>query len=122
MRTLNIHSDYIKFEVKKKAIKDAEIVDKKEGMAENALVAFMAVEIVDEVSKVARRKVFEYLTDFKQRFLENESGHRFPAYFSLADRCKKAHANCDFCGMELVVSVYGGVEGDAYDNVCPNKK
>jgi len=48
MRTLIIHSDYIKFKVKKKAIGDAEEVSEKEGAAVDALVAFIAVEKVDE--------------------------------------------------------------------------
>ena len=48
MRTLIIHSDYIKYEVKKKAIKDAEAIDEKSGAAEDALVAFIAVEKIDE--------------------------------------------------------------------------
>lgn len=53
MRTLIIHSDYIKYKVKKKAVKDAEKISEKQAMAEDALVAFMAVEKVDEKDPVS---------------------------------------------------------------------
>jgi threonyl-tRNA synthetase len=48
MRILLIHSDYIKFEAKKKAIKDAEELTGAQDSAENVLVAFVAVEKADE--------------------------------------------------------------------------
>jgi len=48
MRILLIHSDYIKFEAKKKAIRDAEEFKEKGQEAENVLVAFIAVEKIDE--------------------------------------------------------------------------
>jgi threonyl-tRNA synthetase len=48
MRILLIHSDYIKFEAKKKAIKDAEELTGTQDSAENVLVAFVAVEKADE--------------------------------------------------------------------------
>ncbi len=48
MRVLLIHSDYLKFEAKKPAIKGAEKPEKPEGEAKNVLVAFIAVEKEDE--------------------------------------------------------------------------
>jgi len=48
MRILLIHSDYLRFEAKKPAIKGAEKPEKPEGEAENVLVAFIAVEKADE--------------------------------------------------------------------------
>ena len=48
MRILLIHSDYIRFEAKKKAIKDAEELTDAQNSAENVLVAFVAVEKADE--------------------------------------------------------------------------
>jgi threonyl-tRNA synthetase len=49
MRILLIHSDYIRFEARKKAIKDAEELTDAQNSAENVLVAFVAVENSDEV-------------------------------------------------------------------------
>ncbi|MFH1721543.1 MAG: threonine--tRNA ligase [Candidatus Altiarchaeota archaeon] len=48
MRILLLHSDYLAFECKKKAIKSAEDVDLKSGRVENVLVCFLCVEKVDE--------------------------------------------------------------------------
>jgi len=48
MKILAIHSDYLNFEPKKKAIKDAEEVDKKEVKVKDCLVVFSAVEKNDE--------------------------------------------------------------------------
>ena len=48
MRILLIHSDYLSFEVKKKAIKDAEELSGPPQKAENVLIAFIAVEKIDE--------------------------------------------------------------------------
>lgn len=48
MRVLLIHSDYLKFEVKRKAIKTAEEFEEKAGMVDNVLISFIAVEKADE--------------------------------------------------------------------------
>jgi threonyl-tRNA synthetase len=48
MRILLIHSDYLRFETKKKAIKDAEELSGTPETVENVLIAFAAVEKVDE--------------------------------------------------------------------------
>ncbi|MFH0860598.1 MAG: threonine--tRNA ligase [Candidatus Altiarchaeota archaeon] len=48
MRVLLIHSDYLEFEAKRKAIKSAEEVKDKTGRAENVLVVFVAGEKADE--------------------------------------------------------------------------
>ena len=50
MKLLLIHSDYIEYEVKDKAIKKPEETDKKTDRLEEALTAFTAVEKVDEKS------------------------------------------------------------------------
>ncbi len=47
MRVLLIHSDYIRFKAKKKAIEAAEEIENTSGEADNALVVFIAVEKVD---------------------------------------------------------------------------
>lgn len=51
MKLLLIHSDYIEYEVKDKAIKTPEETDKKQDRLEEALTAFTAVEKVDEKSR-----------------------------------------------------------------------
>ncbi|MBN2014810.1 MAG: threonine--tRNA ligase [Candidatus Altiarchaeota archaeon] len=48
MRVLLLHSDYLRFEAKKKAIKDAEAIEKQDGGADNVLVVFIAAEKPDE--------------------------------------------------------------------------
>ena len=48
MKLLLIHSDYIEYEVKDKAIKDPEKTDKKSDRLEEALTVFTAVEKIDE--------------------------------------------------------------------------
>jgi len=50
MKLLLIHSDYIEYEVKDKAIKNPEETDKKTDRFEEALTAFTAVEKIDEKS------------------------------------------------------------------------
>jgi len=50
MKLLLIHSDYIEYEVKDKAIKTPEDTDKKHDRFEEALTAFTAVEKIDEKS------------------------------------------------------------------------
>ena len=68
MKILAIHSDYIKFEPTKKALKDAEEVEKKQSMMKDCLVVFSSVEkedeanvpgvidkLVDEIKKQARQ-------------------------------------------------------------------
>ena len=50
MRILFLHSDYIKYEVKKRAIKSAEEIEDKSGFAQDVLAAFIAVEKADEAS------------------------------------------------------------------------
>jgi len=50
MKLLLIHSDYIEYEVKDKAIKNPEETDKKHERLEDALTAFTAVEKIDEKS------------------------------------------------------------------------
>ncbi len=51
MKLLLLHSDYIEYEVKKKAIKTPEEIDKKHDRFEEALTVFTAVEKIDAKSK-----------------------------------------------------------------------
>jgi threonyl-tRNA synthetase len=64
MKILLLHSDYLKYEVKNKAIKDAEEVKEKKGEAKDVLVVFISVEKQDEknptqISEKLVRKVKE---------------------------------------------------------------
>ncbi len=51
MKILTIHSDFLKFQIKKKALKDAEQADKKEIQINECLVVFTAVEKQDEINQ-----------------------------------------------------------------------
>ena len=63
MKLLLIHSDFIEYEVKDKAIKTPEETDKKSDRLDEALTAFTAVEKVDEKSpKLAVEKAVEEIT------------------------------------------------------------
>ena len=48
MKILALHSDFIEFEAKKKAIKEPEPLKKKKEKIEQCLVVFMSVEEKDE--------------------------------------------------------------------------
>ena len=68
MKILALHSDYIKFESRKKAIKDAEAVKKAKETVKECLVVFSSVEKRDETNpeNVARRYVQEVKDIAKQ--------------------------------------------------------
>jgi len=51
MKLLSIHSDFIEFEARKKAIKSAEEIDEKKGRMEECLTVFIAVEKNDEADQ-----------------------------------------------------------------------
>ena len=53
MKLLLIHSDYIEYETKEKAIEDAEEIEKSKDGMEDCLVAFVAIERRDEENKDA---------------------------------------------------------------------
>ena len=61
MKLLLIHSDFIEYEVKDKAIKNPEEIKTKTDRLEEALTAFTAVEKVDEKSpgKAVKQAVSE---------------------------------------------------------------
>jgi threonyl-tRNA synthetase len=67
MRILLIHSDYIRFEAKKKALKDAEELKEEKNSAENVLVVFVAVEKADEegIDSVVQQLVSEVKKIYK---------------------------------------------------------
>jgi threonyl-tRNA synthetase len=68
MKILLLHSDFIEWEPKKKAIKDAEEIDKKVYRAEEALVVFSAVEKNDEgkTDVIIEKTVKEILDVFNE--------------------------------------------------------
>jgi threonyl-tRNA synthetase len=68
MKLLLIHSDYIEYEVKDKAIKKPEETKEKRGRLEDALTAFTAVEKIDEKSpqKAVNQAVFEIVKTAEQ--------------------------------------------------------
>ena len=61
MRILLLHSDYLRFEAKKKALKSADEPREKKGETNNVLVVFMASEKPDETnpSSIVKQLVFE---------------------------------------------------------------
>jgi threonyl-tRNA synthetase len=61
MKLLLIHSDYIEYEVKDKAIKNPEETDKKTDKLEEVLTAFTAVEKVDE--KASRQAIQDAVSE-----------------------------------------------------------
>ena len=64
MKLLLIHSDYIEYEVKDKAIKNPEETKVKNDRFEEALTAFTAVEKVDE--KSPRQSVLDTVTEIEK--------------------------------------------------------
>ncbi len=64
MKLLLIHSDYIEYEVKEKAIKTPEETQNKSGKLEDALTAFTAVEKVDE--KAPEQAVKQTVSEIKK--------------------------------------------------------
>jgi len=64
MKLLLIHSDFIEYEVKDKAIKNPEETEKKSGKMEEALTAFTAVEKVDE--KSPSKAVLQTVSEIKK--------------------------------------------------------
>ena len=66
MRVLLIHSDYLKFEAKKKAIKSAEEITEKLGSAEEVLVVFIAVEKADEMDPESVKR--QLVADIKDTY------------------------------------------------------
>ncbi|MFC1697593.1 threonine--tRNA ligase [Nanoarchaeota archaeon] len=64
MKILTLHSDFIEFEAKKKAIKDPEKVEKGKHRFEECLVVFTAVEKSDEINPKAVTK--NYVSEIKK--------------------------------------------------------
>jgi threonyl-tRNA synthetase len=73
MKLLLIHSDYIEYEVKDKAIKTPEETDKKHDKLEEALTAFTAVEKIDEKnpSQSVKQAVDEIVKTAEQLKVKN---------------------------------------------------
>ena len=81
MRVLFIHADYIEFEAKSKAMKDAEEIEKKKERYEECLVAFISVEegdssigarAVDEIEDVAKKVNADRLVLYPYAHLSNK--------------------------------------------------
>jgi len=71
MRILTLHSDFIEFEVKKKAIKEPEPLKKKKERIEQALVVFMSVEERDEKNpESTAKKAIENIKDIASQLKE----------------------------------------------------
>jgi len=66
MRVLLVHSDYLKFEAKRKALNTAEELKEKTGSAEDVLVAFIAVEKIDESNPKSVEK--QFLDDIRETY------------------------------------------------------
>lgn len=68
MKTILLHSDFIEFEAKKKAVKKPEVVDLKKHRVEDCLVAMSAVEKKDEssVSAIAEKFAEEVISVAEQ--------------------------------------------------------
>ena len=64
MKLLLIHSDYIEYEVKDKAIKNPEETDKKADRFDEALTVFIAVEKIDE--KAPRQAVIQAINEIEK--------------------------------------------------------
>jgi len=64
MKLLLIHSDFIEYEVKEKAIKNPEETDEKSGRLEEALTSFTAVEKIDE--KSPKKAVLEAVSEIEK--------------------------------------------------------
>ena len=64
MKLLLIHSDYIEYEVKEKAIKTPEETKIKKDRFEEALTAFTAVEKIDE--KSPRQAIFQAVAEIEK--------------------------------------------------------
>jgi threonyl-tRNA synthetase len=73
MKLLLIHSDYIEYQVKEKAIKTPEETDDKGGRLEEALTAFTAVEKIDEKSssQAVKQAVAEIVKTAEQLKVKN---------------------------------------------------
>jgi len=81
MRVLFIHADYIEFEAKSKAMKDAEEIEKKKERYEECLVAFISVEegdssivarAADEIEDVAKKVNADRLVLYPYAHLSNK--------------------------------------------------
>ncbi len=66
MRILLIHADYLRYEAKDKAVKDAEELKEKSGEEKDALVAFISVEKQDE--KNPEQVVEKLVKDLKETY------------------------------------------------------
>ncbi|MBI2672290.1 threonine--tRNA ligase [Candidatus Woesearchaeota archaeon] len=63
MKILTIHADYLKYKALKKALKNAEELEKKDGQSKDCLVVFTAVEKPDE--KNIKNVVVNYVNEIK---------------------------------------------------------
>ena len=92
MKLLLIHSDYIEYEVKDKAIKQPEDTDKKKDRFEEALTVFTAVETIDEKSpgQAVKQAVDEITKTAEQLKVKNIMLYPYAHLSSNLARPKKA--------------------------------
>jgi threonyl-tRNA synthetase len=106
MRVLLIHSDYLKFEVKKKAIKSAEEVSEKLGSAEEVLVVFIAIEKADEQDPESVKR--QLVADIKDTY--GKVGAKSIALYPYA------HLSSDLgspkIAQQILVDLYEELRGD----------
>jgi threonyl-tRNA synthetase len=88
MRVLLIHSDYLEFEAKQKALKTAPELSEKTARADNALVVFMAGEKADEANPESVVK--KLVEDIKDQYskVKAESIVLYPYAHLSSDLCK----------------------------------
>ena len=75
MRILTLHSDFIEFEAKKKAIKEPEKLKKKKEKIKECLVVFISVERRDEKNpeKAERNRILQAIRNRRARSSESDA-------------------------------------------------
>ncbi|MFH1403168.1 MAG: threonine--tRNA ligase [Candidatus Altiarchaeota archaeon] len=106
MRVLLVHSDYLRFEAKKKALKTAEDLVEKTGSVDDVLVVFMAGEKADEVNPDS---VVEKLVADVRDTYGKVKAHSIALY-------PYAHLSSDLCSpqlaQEMLEKAYEALKGD----------
>ena len=112
MRILLIHSDHMEWSPEKKAMKQAEEVDKKPVKVGNALVVFSAVEKPDErdSGKIIEKTVAEILDVFRKVKAENIVVYPY------------AHLSSDLASPGMALEVLKGIEKSLVGNKISVKR
>lgn len=112
MKILLLHSDFIEWEPKKKAIKTAEDVEKKTVKVNEVLVVFSAVEKGDEknIQDVVKKTTQEILSVYKEVKAKNVVVYPY------------AHLSSELSSPETALAVLKGVEKAIKDVKVPVKR